>query len=154
MNGSAQRCRRTEPKDEDLLERVDAPQARRALPEDLPEWKHVNQAAPAWMLRHISKGRGRRVIQGVTWAVTKDKFQAVYVPVAGEEKRAGSVALGNWQPETEELQLPPDVRPTPERGADGTVVVSSTTENLSYEALFLISMNLYWIEEQSSDSGQ
>ncbi|HEY3744174.1 MAG TPA: hypothetical protein VGL53_30220 [Bryobacteraceae bacterium] len=38
-----------------LLDRMKSPQPTRALPQDLPEWKHVDTAAPVWGIRHYRK---------------------------------------------------------------------------------------------------
>jgi hypothetical protein len=39
-----------------MVSRMSAPQKPRALPVDLPEWKHVNRGAPLWGLRHVGQG--------------------------------------------------------------------------------------------------
>jgi hypothetical protein len=131
---------------EEVLERIDMPPTRRALPDTLPEWKHVNSMAPVWILRHNSDpGERARVIEGVTWTLANDRFQAVYVPVAGEEAKAVAAVRGRWQ--NEALA----VRPTIERQKDDTVVVSSTTENLASDVLFMYALNVYWLE---ADSGE
>jgi hypothetical protein len=38
-----------------MVSRMSTPQKPRALPADLPEWKHVDRSAPLWGLRHVSK---------------------------------------------------------------------------------------------------
>jgi hypothetical protein len=40
---------------EETLKRIDKPHARRALPSDLPEWKHVDVKARVWAIRHYRK---------------------------------------------------------------------------------------------------
>src|SRR6185312_15009286 len=53
---------------EALLRRADAIPTSRALPDDLPEWKRVDFAAPVWMLRHIPEDAGKTRAVGVTAA--------------------------------------------------------------------------------------
>jgi hypothetical protein len=133
---------------EEVFERIDTPPAGRALPDSLHEWNHVDSTAPFWIVRHISNpNEAPRVIDGVTWTLTKDRFQAVYLSVAGGEDRAAAAVRRRWQPDN----LP--VHPTIERHGDGTVIVSSTTEKLGSEALFWFAMNRYWLEAETGDSG-
>ena len=42
---------------EELLTRLRAPDKKRALPSELPEWKQVETAAPCWAVRHFARDR-------------------------------------------------------------------------------------------------
>ncbi len=132
---------------EEVLQRVNAPPAERALPANLPEWKHVDPEAPAWMVRHVPMTREgsppnqQAGIAGVTWTMSADRFRVVYLPGAAVPERVEKTARDTWSPD--EL----DVHPTIERLKDGTVVVSSTTKNDS-SAEFWFLLSLYYLEAE------
>ncbi|WP_435017863.1 hypothetical protein TA3x_005483 [Tundrisphaera sp. TA3] len=76
---------------EEVLRRVNDDRGIRALPDDLPEWKYVNFAAPAWVVRHFPKGgRDVRAI-GMTAALSDQRFQVIYVPKPGDALDSGDV---------------------------------------------------------------
>jgi hypothetical protein len=74
----------------EVLERsadIPAP-ADRALAADLPEWKHVDVAAPVWMLRHIPSRFSGQLAAGVTWCLKphgRNVFEVTYLPVNGQD---------------------------------------------------------------------
>ena len=152
LNSNTILCATSDKYLEQLLERVDTPPSNSALPDDLPEWKHVSPTAPAWMMRHISKGRSRRVIQGVTWSVTKEQIHVVYVPIAGEHDRTANEVRRSWQSETDAVRQPLDWPAKIESLKDGAVLVSSTIENLNSDTVLGLSLlNLYYLEGESGD---
>jgi hypothetical protein len=55
---------------ETLLTRVDARPKELAFPTDLPEWKYVDTAAPAWGIRHFRKKTDDAEASGLTISVT------------------------------------------------------------------------------------
>ncbi len=108
---------------ESVLRRViDAPRTR-ALPDNLPEWKHVDFDAPAWMLRNVPEGGRRTRTVGLTAAFTKNGFRVVYIPKTGSEVDRNQLRE-DWVPEN--LFKTPALRDRLkiERQTDGTVVVS------------------------------
>lgn len=131
---------------EELLERIDTPADNRALPDQLREWKYVNPAADAWMLRHnVIPKDAPRVIEGATWTMTKERFKAVYVTVPGAEENAAHLVQEVWKPAL------PEVRPTIERLKDGSIAVSSTVDTSGADFLFGLGMMIYWLEADSVD---
>jgi hypothetical protein len=70
---------------ETVLRRVDQAPEVRALADSLPEWKHVDFDAPAWMLRHVPRGGNGSHPIGATGAFTRDRFRLVYVPRSGSD---------------------------------------------------------------------
>jgi hypothetical protein len=105
---------------ESVLRRVDQAPEVRALPDGLPEWKHVDFDAPAWMLRHVPRsGNGSHPI-GVTAAFTRDRFRLVYVPRSGS-----NIDLGPLKEEWYRV-LDPSRRDLLKivRRPDGTVVLA------------------------------
>lgn len=108
---------------EAVLRGVDQAARTRALPYDLPEWKHVDFDAPVWMLRHVPTGDGQKSAIGLTAAFTKTGFRVVYVPKHTSEVNIEQI---------KEERLPVAIFNTPklrdqlkvERQPDGTVVLS------------------------------
>ena len=135
---------------EELLTRVDAASPRRALSDDLPEWKHVNPNASVWMLRHVSgtkedrSGDVARATVGVTWTMTDDRFRVVFIPKADMAKEVEQEARKRW------IQEKLGVQPEVVRQPDGTVTISSTSEDLTESEQFWFSLaldNLAGIED-------
>jgi hypothetical protein len=152
LNSNTILCATSDKYLEQLLERIDTPPADRALPDHLPEWKHVNSVAPAWMMRHLSKRKSRPMIQGVTWWVTKEQIRVAYVPITGEHERTANEVRRSWQPETDAVLQPVDWAAIIESLEDGAVLVSSTIENLNSDTFLGLSLlNLYYAEAQSSN---
>jgi hypothetical protein len=127
---------------EELLARVHTPSPKRALPDHLPEWKHVNPDAPTWMLRHVPERKEdgpfgvARTLVGVTFTITDENFQAVLVPKADTAKEIEQGARGRWI--HEKLGVHPDVASR----ADGTLMLSSTTKDLSDSENFVFILGL------------
>ncbi|MHC4407140.1 MAG: hypothetical protein ACYTG0_46605, partial [Planctomycetota bacterium] len=88
----------------ELLSRIDNGLARRALTDDLPEWKHVDTSAEAWLLRHLPAKSpqahlfsGPQRLRGLVWMVYADKspeYQAIYLPIPGQ--RVDDIARRPW----------------------------------------------------------
>ncbi len=68
---------------ETVLRRVDEAPVGRALPDNLPEWSHVDLDAPAWMLRHVPNAGEKARTVGLTAAFTSRGFRVVYLPRNG-----------------------------------------------------------------------
>ncbi len=125
---------------EAVLRRVDAVPAppARALPDDLPEWRHVDLVAPVWFLRHRP---GAKAV-GCTIRFTPDGFRVVYVPRAGKEldqdlfEPSWRAAGGSGQ--AKHLQVG--------RGPDGTITVAGSQEGLTDPATLGWGFNLYWLQ--------
>ncbi len=128
---------------ETVLRRSEEAPGGRALPDDLPEWGHVDFDAPVWMLRHIPKvgKRGRTI--GLTAAFVGRSARVVFVPKVGSAfDRDYFRAI--WLPEGgfgDELAD----RVRIERRQDGTVEVrcaNGTKEVIN----FYIILNFYYVQ--------
>ncbi len=108
---------------ESVLRRVDEAPGDRALPDNLPEWRHVDFDAPVWMLRHVPKVGGRANIIGSTTAFTSESFRVVYIPEPGSDVNMKSLER-EWLPQS--LFNTPRLRDQLNmvRRPDGTVVLS------------------------------
>jgi len=108
-----------------LLDRAKVPSPKRALPDSLPAWKHVDTAAPYWMLRQIPETQKDRLIDSVVCSVNSEKVQVTYLPRADSgdrvEKRIRDYT--DIGPERK-LELAID------RSRDGAVTLSTRTKNL------------------------
>ena len=107
---------------EEVLVRVDTKATRRAIIDNLPEWRHVDMESPSWLVRHISKQDSRSVIQGLTLTSTEQGFRVCYVPT----EKAGH-GVTTW------VQSRWTIRPSQklveaEQQADGTVTISSSIQ--------------------------
>lgn len=78
---------------EEVLDRMEKHEEGRALPESLPEWKHIDTTAPVWGIHHYAeKGRDRlqafrpdRDAVGFVFAFDPDSnFQASYLSAAND----------------------------------------------------------------------
>ncbi len=125
---------------ETLLRRVDNRPETRALPDTLPEWKHVDLDAPSWMMRHFPDPRRKLRTIGLTAAFIKDTWRVVYVPRPGSDVDLETVK-NRW--------LPPDQPENKqvarshfkfERQSDGSAVVSfdEKLDNLKNEVTLWI----------------
>lgn len=127
---------------DELLTRIDQPQKKRALAEELPEWKYVKPNAPVWMLRHFPKGQSkekRRLLDGITWSLTKDRLNVVYVPAGDAAQSIEKRVLKQWNPE--EYQSNARIEIT----KDGMVVMSCNVKNPGDGGTGLLLMNLCWL---------
>ena len=102
---------------EEVLRRVDTKPADRALADDLPEWKHLDLNARAWLLRHLPVRR--RVISGLTSSADRDGFRVVYFPFDESAADVANQVRAQWLGYG--VDPPPEIRPQ----KDGTVLVSS-----------------------------
>jgi hypothetical protein len=82
---------------ESVLRRVDQAPRVRALPDSLPEWKHVDFDAPVWMLRHVPKADDRKSTIGLTAAFSKTGFRVVYIPKRGSDLNVERIE-NEWLP--------------------------------------------------------
>jgi len=71
----------------ELLDRTRVPSLKRALPDSLPVWKHIDPAAPYWMLRQIPKAQKDRLIESVACSINSAKVQITYLPRADSGDR-------------------------------------------------------------------
>ena len=109
-----------------VLSRMTTKAAERALPEDLPEWKHLNRSAREWAMRHFSRAAGSDPTSPFTPGIREFDEQAiglVYSAQGGdtaqviylsESQRAEQIAKIAWQnafgdPGVEVKQLEPGV---------------------------------------------
>ena len=69
------------------------------LPDNLPEWRHVDFDAPVWMLRHIPRVGGRASIIGSTTTFTSESFRVVYIPKPGSDVNIKSLER-EWLPQS------------------------------------------------------
>jgi hypothetical protein len=131
---------------ENLLTRMAGPAAaNRALPSDLPEWKYVDPAAPAWSLRHIRKKVPGQSVTGLTWCLKphgRDVFEVTYLRIEGANARP---VTNIWNKSYGLL-----AHPSIEEKADGTTVVSA---DIKKEKLGLwYPMVLYWSMGETGQS--
>jgi hypothetical protein len=121
---------------EEVLHRNEKPQAGRAMPDSLPEWKHVDTRAKWWGMRHLPQS----VIAGITWTMEEKRFRAVFIPAAGANQSAVQLVERIW-----DKQLFP-IQPSIERRDDATVVVSANPDELGEEGRFSFALTMYWLE--------
>lgn len=104
-----------------LLNRIGKQPTRRALPEDLPEWKHVDTSAPIWAVRHFDRERGRldssspffgfppsdyrsdRQATGVVFHYRPEKDESVRVRYLSGARDALDLATRRWNMPSEGL---------------------------------------------------
>jgi hypothetical protein len=132
---------------EEVLRREEKPQPGRALPDSIPEWKHVDLGAKWWGMRHLPQSRDREppldrepVIAGVTWTMEEKRFRAVFIPVAGAKQSAVRFVERLW-----DKKLFP-IQPSIEGRDDATVVVSAIPDDLGEEGRFGFPLTMYWLE--------
>jgi hypothetical protein len=127
---------------ETVLRRVDEAPVDRALPDNLPEWRHVDVDAPVWMLRHVPKVGERAHSVGLTAAFTKREFQVVYLPKKGFDLDTKQIEE-QWLPgflDTKTLRDQFKIARQP----DGTVVLSCGAKP-SEDRLWFI-WQIYWLQ--------
>jgi hypothetical protein len=73
---------------EEVLRRMSAKPRERALPPELPEWKHVDRAAAMWTIRHIPKAAPRTYFDGLTIAWRPGKISIAYIEIKPEAENA------------------------------------------------------------------
>lgn len=108
----------------EVLGRIDHPSDHRALPDGLPEWKHVNFTAPSWIVRHYPREDPITHAIGMTAAGDEDQLQVIYIPRAGTEAAPDQIRH-QW---TFGQDLTSERRATfrIERRMDGTAVFATT----------------------------
>ena len=106
---------------EDLLRRRDSKPKERALPKTLPEWQHVDQSTPFYMVRDIPIELPRTFFTGVTWSWKPEKLVVTFVGARpGAEKAIRYLWTGG-----KDLTLP--VQPSI-RAEEGRIVVTLMTD--------------------------
>jgi hypothetical protein len=126
---------------EEVLNRMDAPRVGRALPDVLPEWKQVDPAAPAWMLRHFPEVNDRRLAVGVTWTLARRQVRVVYLPVDPASEKAERAARRLWTRGEHHANI--------ERPPSGDVVISFASESPDPINLLWFGFNLYWLNGET-----
>lgn len=66
----------------EVLTRVTKPAPGRALADSLPEWRHVDLTAPAWVLRHFPPGKHDFGAVGMTASLRDKRLGIEYLPCA------------------------------------------------------------------------
>jgi hypothetical protein len=114
----------------EVLSNIDKKPARQALAGDLPEWKHVDPSADAWLLRHLPAksaradlSSGPQRLRGLVWMVRGDKspqYQAIYLPMPGQQ--VDDVARRPWL-KPDETEIPEELAAILDfqTASDGTV---------------------------------
>jgi hypothetical protein len=120
LDGKTLLCATSDRYLEEVLRRVDTKPADRALADDLPEWKHLDLNARAWLLRHLPVQR--RVISGLTLSADRNGFRVVYVPFQESTADIASQVRASWIRAAD--PPPPEIRPQ----KDGTILVSSAVD--------------------------
>jgi hypothetical protein len=134
---------------ESVLQRVKVEPKARALPDTLPEWKHVDLDAPVWMIRHRPRVHKKTRTIGVTAAFRRDGFRVEYIPNR-ENDEDGKRAKDNWTPAS--LVSEPGAtkdRLKVDRQDDGTVVLSFAGKFISAgESVpdLWLAWQLYWLQ--------
>lgn len=89
---------------QEMLARFDNRAPRQALPLSLPEWKHVEQSAPWWMMRHIGKNAPHKLASIATqqavgstmvYRAEPPTLEVVYLP---QRESAEEYARQMWMP--------------------------------------------------------
>ena len=101
-----------------VLRRMDGNGAGRALPESLPEWRHVDLKAPVWAVRHYRKDGSLKEPVSATGAQTKpnvpDPHAVGFVFWYDDNPKAANAMTQHWNREQEGRtpkisQVAPDV---------------------------------------------
>jgi hypothetical protein len=108
---------------ESVLRRVDEAPAERALPDNLPEWKHIDFGAPVWIVRHVPQDGQRTNLVGAATTFTTEGFRVAYLATPGSAVNIKSLQK-EWLPEsifnTQRLRDQLKMVPQPDR----TVILS------------------------------
>ena len=129
-----------------MLHRRQNKQDKRAFPDDLLEWKHLDVTAAAWLIRHLSKDAmlvnnevGVRSASGLVIALKpqrREVLEVVYIPNPTKEKaeeQTMRLAKERWHHPT--FGAVPAIR----QGGTGTAIVSVSLRGpYRLENLFLL----------------
>jgi hypothetical protein len=126
---------------EAVLRRVNTAPKTRALPDQLPEWKHVDIDAPVWMIRHVPKPGEKAHTVGVTATFRKNAFHLAYVSKTDAEVNAKQVR-DEWLRACDSQVVRDHL--TTARQADGSVVLSCDDRKNENEIWFFF--QLYWLQ--------
>ncbi len=136
---------------ESVLRRMDDTPGTRALPDNLPEWKHIDFDSSVWMLRHLPKsGQKTHTSEGLTATYSRQGVRVVYAPKIGSDQNLKWIE-GSWaqwltmegldeQKSRERLKV--------EHQFDRSVVVTISTEKGTAEN-FGLGFQLYWLQGQA-----
>jgi hypothetical protein len=120
LDGKTLLCATSDRSLAEVLRRVDTKPTDRALADDLPEWKHLDLNARAWLLRHLPVQR--RVISGLTLSADRNGFRVIYFPIRESAADVANQVRPLWLGYG--VDPPPEIRPQ----KDGTLLVSSTVD--------------------------
>jgi hypothetical protein len=82
----------------DVLRRRTVPSPGRAVPNDLPIWKYIDRASPAWMLRHERKSSDKTLRStDIATAVRPEAPAALRVAYVADGPKARQIALRSAQ---------------------------------------------------------
>ena len=92
---------------------------KRALPSDLPEWKHLDWNAPLWAIRHFAEDvPGDKRTTGAVFVLKPNGRQVAELTYLSTDPDAVAQAKQRWvHPET-------DFRPAVRKGAAGTTLIT------------------------------
>jgi hypothetical protein len=127
----------------ELLDRARAPSPKRALPDSLPAWKHVDPAAPYWMLRQIPKAQKDGLIESVACSVNSAKVQITYLPRADSGDRV-----------EKRIREYTDIGPTHklnvqiDRSRDGAVILSTSAGKIDEAERSFYGQLLYHLQAE------
>ena len=138
---------------EELLSRADGNAAKRALPDDLPEWKYVDTAASAWMLRRVPEACSGRLIDGVVWSLTNAKIEITYVPLPARSDNVEGQVRGAWNAGWLETKFNVKLKAEIHRSQDGTVSVSASTGQLDSHGHSTFRFSLHQLQAENGSVG-
>jgi hypothetical protein len=130
----------------DVLERRSQKPIDRALPDELPLWKYVDQTSAAWMIRNL-QGESAAAAVFNLHPGGRNEFQAVYFPMAGAADRTLRLAKDRWL--VPEVGMTPQLRET----EDGAVVANFSLEpgagnvNANSGSIFSFILSRSWSDD-------
>lgn len=108
-----------------VLDRARVPSPKRALPDSLPAWKHIDSAAPYWMLRQVPETQKGRLIDSVVYSVNSAKVQVTFLPRADSED-----GVENRIRDYTDIGPKRKLKVQINRSGDGTVTLSTSVGKL------------------------
>jgi hypothetical protein len=106
---------------EQVLANLDVVPTVQAFPDTLPEWKHVDTTAPAWMLRHVPESTAERTLDGVTMTGHRDYCRITYLARSKKKQDPKTFIHDRWSSKVsiEELAKQLEI----EQAIDGAISV-------------------------------
>jgi hypothetical protein len=133
---------------EETLKRIDGKPSKRALPADLPEWKHVDTKARVWAIRHYRKETAKEdpssplhpagddpAAVGLVFWMDMDSRNVAQVRYLSGAKDALKIATGKW----EVLGLTPKIK----QGMAGAIEISASIAKDETAAMFLFALIMH-----------